>query len=162
MFNLRMPVAVLIAGSAWAASLGPSRGHLVVVGGGQVGPEIMQRIIDLAGGPEAPMVYIPTALEGDPKTAPEATFLAKAGIKHVTVLHTRDPRVADTEAFVAPLLTARAVWFEGGRQWRLVDAYLNTRTERELFRVLERGGVIAGSSAGATIQGSYLVRGAPE
>jgi cyanophycinase len=28
--------------------------------------------------------------------------------------------------------------------------------------VLARGGVIAGSSAGATIQGSYLVRGAPE
>src|SRR4030095_4405381 len=28
--------------------------------------------------------------------------------------------------------------------------------------VLARGGVIAGSSAGATIQGSYMVRGAPE
>ena len=28
--------------------------------------------------------------------------------------------------------------------------------------MLERGGVIGGSSAGATIQGDYLVRGAPE
>jgi cyanophycinase len=32
----------------------------------------------------------------------------------------------------------------------------------ELFRdVLKRGGVIGGSSAGATIQGDYLVRGSP-
>src|SRR6185436_4216153 len=45
---------------------------------------------------------------------------------------------------------------------RLVDSYLNTRTNRELWKVLKRGGVIGGSSAGATIQGSYLVRGARE
>ena len=50
----------------------------------------------------------------------------------------------------------------GGRQWRLVDSYLGTRTEREFRGVVERGGVIGGSSAGATIQGSYLVRGARE
>jgi cyanophycinase len=157
-----IPLVLLIASSAWPASLGPSQGYLVIVGGGKVGLEITQRIIDLAGGPDAPMVYIPTAEEGDPKIAAEATFLAQAGVKHVTVLHTRDPKMADTEAFVEPLRTARAVWFEGGRQWRLADAYLKTRMEKELFRVLERGGVIAGSSAGATIQGSYLVRGAPE
>ena len=54
------------------------------------------------------------------------------------------------------------MWFPGGRQWRLVDAYLGTRTQRELEAVLARGGVIGGTSAGATIQGSYLVRGARE
>lgn len=162
MCRIKISIALLIAGAAWAASLGPSRGYLVIVGGGQVGPEITTRIIELAGGPDAPMVYIPTAEEGDPRITAESTFLFKAGVKHVRILHTRDPKVADTEAFIEPLLTARAVWFEGGRQWRLADAYLNTRTEKELFRVLERGGVIGGSSAGATIQGSFLVRGAPE
>ena len=35
-----------------------------------------------------------------------------------------------------------------------------TRTESELKALLDRGGVIAGSSAGATIQGSFMVRGA--
>ncbi len=75
------------------------------------------------------------------------------------MLHTRDPKVADTEAFVAPLRTATGVWFGGGRQWRLADSYLNTRTQKELFALLDRGGVIGGSSAGATIQGSFLVRG---
>ena len=70
--------------------------------------------------------------------------------------------MADTEAFAAPLKTARGVWFAGGRQWRLVDAYMGTRTQREIEAVLARGGVVGGCSAGATIQGSYLVRGARE
>jgi cyanophycinase len=60
---------------------------------------------------------------------------------------------------VTSLKEARGVWFSGGRQWRLADAYLDTKVHRELEALLERGGVIGGSSAGATIQGSYLVRG---
>src|ERR1051326_5117845 len=106
------------------------------------------------------MIFIPTAEDGEPRMTAENTFLAKAGCKNVTILHTRDRAVADSKQFVAPLRAARAVWFEGGRQWRIADAYLNTRTEREFRGVLQRGGVIGGSSAGATIQGSYLVRGA--
>lgn len=76
-------------------------------------------------------------------------------------MHARDPAVANTEAFVAPLTTATAVWIEGGRQWRLADTYGGTRTEQALHELLARGGLIAGSSAGASIMGSYLVRGAP-
>jgi cyanophycinase len=148
------------AGPTLAATIGPSHGALVIVGGGKVGPEITQKFIELAGGLDAQMVFIPTAEDGTPKIKAEDTFLYKAGVKHVTILHTRDPKVADTEEFVKPLLTARAVWFEGGRQWRLVDSYLNTRVQKELNNMLARGGVIGGSSAGATIQGSYLVRGA--
>jgi cyanophycinase len=41
----------------------------------------------------------------------------------------------------------------------LVDAYEGTKTEEMFWEVLNRGGVIGGSSAGATIQGSYLARG---
>ena len=69
---------------------------------------------------------------------------------------------ADSDEFVAPLRAASGVWISGGRQWRLVDSYFNTRTLRELRALLDRGGVIGGTSAGATIQGSYLVRGARE
>jgi cyanophycinase len=75
------------------------------------------------------------------------------------MLHTHDPKVADTEEFAKVLRTADAVWFNGGRQWNIVDSYANTLTYREFHKVLERGGVIGGSSAGATIQGEYLVRG---
>jgi cyanophycinase len=85
--------------------------------------------------------------------------MRKFGAYNVTVLHTNDRNIANSETFVKPLLNAKAVWFGGGRQWRLVDAYKNTLTEKMIEKVLERGGVLGGSSAGATIQGSFLVRG---
>lgn len=149
---------------AASPAVGPKQGSLVVVGGGRLGPEIVDRFIQLAGGPDVPMVIIPTAGEGDKYDDGyrDRSFLVKAGVKNVTILHTRDRKVADTKEFAAPLKKARAVWFEGGRQWRLVDSYLGTETHKELVAVLNRGGVIGGSSAGATIQGSYLVRGARE
>ena len=76
---------------------------------------------------------------------------------NVHMLHTHDPKVADTEEFAKILRDAKAVWFDGGRQWNFVDSYTNTLTLKEFHKVLERGGVIGGSSAGATIQGDYLV-----
>jgi cyanophycinase len=51
------------------------------------------------------------------------------------------------------------VWFSGGRQWRHADSYLNTKAHEAFKGVLERGGVIAGTSAGASVQGSFLARG---
>jgi cyanophycinase len=124
----------------------------------------MNRFLELAGGADARIVVIPTAGEQDeyPDDWAGLRPLREAGARHITVLHTRDPRVADTERFAAPLRTATGVWIPGGRQWRLADAYLGTRTLRELKGVLERGGVVGGSSAGASIQPSYMVRGAPE
>ncbi|MGB0760370.1 MAG: cyanophycinase, partial [Rubripirellula sp.] len=46
-------------------------------------------------------------------------------------------------------------------QWRFVDAYENTKAVDLFNAVLERGGIIAGSSAGASIQAEYMVRGDP-
>ncbi len=150
--------------SLGAETVGPEKGSLVIVGGGRMGPEIVQEFIARAGGAKEPFVIIPTANEGEEwgEKYIARSFLKRAGATDVVVLHTRDPKTADTDAFVAPLKRAKGVWIDGGRQWRLADSYLNTKTHRELFSVLERGGVIGGSSAGATIQGSYLVRGAPE
>lgn len=141
--------------------IGPENGHLVIVGGNLQSDSIWQRIIDLAGGPDAPIVVIPTA-GGEPTydaNFSSAVSFRKLGARNVTVLHTYDPAVADTDEFVAPLLEAKGVFYGGGRQWRLVDAYAGTKTERAIQAVLDRGGVISGSSAGASIQGSFLARG---
>lgn len=141
--------------------VGPENGSLVVVGGAMRSPEIYQRFIELAGGPDAHIVLVPTAggAEEYDEFYPGMNAWREAGARDLTLLHTTDPEVADTEAFVEPLKTARGVFFFGGRQWRLVDAYGGTRTEEAFREVLERGGVIGGSSAGASIQGSFLVRG---
>jgi len=151
-----------------APEYGPPKGTLVIVGGGTLtGSGIQEKFIELAGGPEKNFVIVPTAggnrnAQGELIAYEEARIVApwvRLGLKHVRMLHTHDPKVADTEAFASVLRTADAVWFNGGRQWNIVDSYANTLTYREFHKVLERGGVIGGSSAGATIQGEYLVRG---
>ena len=143
-------------------NIGPARGALMIVGGGSVGADIWSRFIELAGGESANIVVIPTADEDvniSGGTSPEKEMLQHLGVKSVTVLHTRDRKQADDPNFVAPLRKATGVWFTGGRHWRLADSYLNTLAHREFKALLERGGVIAGTSAGATIQGSFMVRG---
>ena len=143
---------------------GPSKGTLIIVGGGVMPNVIFDRFFKEAGGRDAKIVVVPTAGAEDSydESARVVKMFKKAGGTNVHLLHTRDPKEADTEEFVSVLKGARAVWFAGGRQWRLVDSYLGTKTEAAFHDVLKRGGVIGGSSAGATIQGSYLVRGAPE
>jgi len=148
---------------------GPAKGTLVIVGGGSTdGTTIMEKFIELGGGAEnGKFVIVPTNNgnrnnDGSIKKYDDATVLApylKRGLKNVRMLHTADPKVADTPEFASVLKDATAVWFEGGRQWNCVDSYAGTLTLREFHNVLERGGVIGGSSAGATIQGDYLVRG---
>ena len=164
----------LIAGGAIAGAYqdtpeyGPAKGTLIIVGGGSTdGTGIVEKFIQIAGGPDKKFVVVPTAGgnkndDGSVRSYDEAQIVGswlKRGLKNVKMLHTPDPKVADTEAFVKELKDADAVWFNGGRQWNIVDSYAGTRTLAEFQKVLERGGVIAGSSAGATIQGQYLVRG---
>jgi cyanophycinase len=141
--------------------IGPAKGTLLIVGGGRLGDDIIEKFIQLAGGKDSPIVVIPTAAGRDTydNDAGGAANFRKHGCTNVTVIHTNDKAVANSENFVKPLLNAKGVWLGGGRQWRLVDSYANTLTEKLLWKVLDRDGVIGGSSAGATIQGSFLARG---
>jgi cyanophycinase len=142
-----------------SVSEGPKTGSLVIVGGGALPDTVVNRFIELAGGKDAPIVVIPTAAGSPAYNDSTLDFLRRRGATNVTLLHTYDTTVANQDEFIKPLVTAQGVWFGGGRQWRLVDAYKNTTVEKLLWDVLHRGGVIGGTSAGATIQGSFLVRG---
>ncbi len=137
-------------------------GSLVIVGGGQLPQDVVDRFVELAGGRRARIVVLPTA--GSRQAAFRAgipSFLLNANVADVRMLpHSRPAEVSSVE-FREALRRATGIWFGGGRQWNFVDAYEGT-VAVELFRdVLRRGGVIGGSSAGATIQGDYLVRGHP-
>jgi cyanophycinase len=180
-------MVVPVAGNLVAAvSSGPPKGTLILDGGGC--NAAWERFVSLAGGPERNFVFIPTGASavrmdglatGEPRpdlvyrppetsahdeqTQTLADWAARGlHVRRVTVLHTRDRKEADSEAFVAPLRTAHGVWIGSGNAGRLAAAYLDTRTCRELWAFLERGGVILGTSAGAIIPGSYTVRGRPD
>ena len=160
-------------------STGPAAGTLIVDGGGAT-ESVVRRFVELAGGHRAQIVVFATGpsairfgyrniiLNPDwPRDRKEWSqyeeYLKRwLSVDLVKVLHTRDRAVANSEAFVAPLKSATGVYLIAGNAGRYADAYLGTRTQTELIAVLARGGVIFGSSAGAIIQGSFVVRGRPD
>ena len=86
----------------------------------------------------------------------------KMGVKHATFIHTKDRNKSNTdEEFMAPLKDATGIWFGGGRQWNMSDSYYGTKSHKLMKEVLKRGGVVGGSSAGASIQARYLARATP-
>ena len=142
---------------------GPPEGHLVIVGGGMSAESgIAAKFIELGGGVGVTRVVIiptaglPTDGTGDASKAAAnmvRMFIAE-GAASVDVLHTVDRNLADTDAFAAPIRKATAVFFGGGRQWKIFDAFAGTKVQSEVRAVLSRGGVVGGSSAGASILGS--------
>jgi cyanophycinase len=121
--------------------------------------DVVKRILELAGGPDAKIVALSTG------HAPERarreglpSYFVRAGAKNITLLPARGPEELSSPEVLNALKNADCVWFGGGRQWRFVDAYDGTPGLELFHEVLERGGVICGSSAGASIQGEYLAR----
>ncbi|WP_282160701.1 cyanophycinase [Ulvibacterium marinum] len=143
-------------------TIGPEKGTLIITGDWIHGI-FQDKFLELIGGADAPIVVIPTAssseILSDEFLEKYKQRFVQSGFNNVTVLHTRDPKEANTDEFIEPIKNAMGVIFSGGRQWRHADSYLNTKAHDEFFKLLDRGGVIAGGSAGATIQGSYLARG---
>ena len=147
------------------AAIGPQKGWLILHGGGvnlKHDFEHYHRFVDLAGGTRASIVVILTAVDldmitNDFLTKYKQSWTSDYGVTDVTLMDTRDRKQAESESFVAPLKKATGVYILGGHLSNLLEVYLGTRTEREIKAVVERGGVLAGSSAGAMIQGSLLL-----
>ena len=89
-----------------ALHYGPQKGALVIAGGGSMDDTgIVEKFIQLAGGPSAKFVIVPTAggnrnQEGAVRAYKSDDVVAswlKRGLKNVKMLHTHDPKVADTD-----------------------------------------------------------------
>lgn len=140
------------------------RGWLVIEGGSYpVNPVVAEKFRELIGGADAKVLLVPTAM-ADSELNPElnAGAAKDLGLRNYELFDIRDRTQADKEEFASRIRGARGVWFGGGRPGRLADAYLGTRTHRELESFYKHGGVVGGSSAGAMILSSFLVRGGVE
>lgn len=169
-------VGVLFAWAAFASGstgaraeegrAGPQGGSLVICGGGGMPDRVRARFVELAGGANARILVVPTASESADDPGPGLDeFLAPwrpFGPASVSLLHTRSRREADDPAFAAPVDEATAIWFSGGDQSRITDAYLGTAVEAAFRRLLDRGGVIGGTSAGAAVMSRVMITGGAE
>ena len=68
---LAAAAALILALSAFAQEV-ETTGNLVLIGGGAKPPEAMRKFVELAGGPEALIVVLPTASSGSVMSRTEA------------------------------------------------------------------------------------------
>ncbi len=134
-------------------------GTLMIVGGGKLPDAVRDRFLELAGGKKGRLVVIPTASAMTEQIQRSFNYWKAQGLASVVMLHTLDPKTANDPVFVKPLTEATAAWLGGGDQSRLANAYRGTAVERELRHLLARGGVVGGTSAGASVMSSVMITG---
>src|SRR5262249_44462157 len=82
----------------------------------------------------------------------------RVGARSVDYLDATSREEADSDRFSRPLREATGVWLAGGGQGRLADMYVGTKTEKLVKKVLGRGGVVGGTSAGASAMSHTMIR----
>ena len=137
------------------------KGKLIIVGGGSMPDSLFTFFANYCGGKDQPVVYIPTATSDEEyiKTGGHLVKFTSRGFTNLSTIHTRDKAIADDPKNIALIRNAKGIFFGGGDQDLIAAAYGGTQLYKEFIALLERGGVIMGTSAGATIMGSLLVGG---
>ncbi|MEZ0373526.1 MAG: cyanophycinase [Candidatus Sericytochromatia bacterium] len=131
----------------------------MIIGGGTIPAAIIQRIISLAGGPEARIVIFPHASE-IPVEAAESTVsqFVTQGARHAEVYACKAGAM-DAEPCRRQLVQAGGIFFTGGDQNQLTKALAGTQAFRRIQELYAGGSVIAGTSAGAAVMSRVMLTG---
>ncbi len=162
---------MLLSGKSMAHADQPVRsGHLVIIGGGlrANNAHVFEKIIEYAGGAQnARFVVLPTASVMTQDAEDFCHYLTRYGVAadRSEVLHVNlnNAATATREASILEKVrNATGVYLAGGDQRRLVRLLTeedgsDTPLLAEIRKVHERGGVIAGSSAGASAQSATML-----
>lgn len=154
-----------------AAVVATAPGPAVAIGGAlrDDNAAVWSLMIELAGGPGARFVVLATA-SGDPEAAARGTIAALEAHGAVGEFLRVAPELKDVDnakavrdaALIAKVRAANGVFFTGGDQGRIVDTLRPGGVESPLLLAIRelqrRGGVIAGTSAGAAIMSRTMFR----
>jgi cyanophycinase len=157
--------------SVAATAIKSATGPAVAIGGAlrDDNAAVWSRLVELAGGPGARFVVLATA-SGDPEAAARGTIAALTAqgalAEHLRVapeLKGVDLRQAVRDpALIDKVRAANGVFFTGGEQGRIVDTLRPDGVESPLLVAIrelqQRGGVVAGTSAGAAIMSRTMFR----
>ena len=137
-----------------------ARGHLVLNGGGSKPRAVMELFVELAGGPEAPIVVFPTA-SGEPDTGEyyQQLFEDEYGCTEVSVAEVRSSEDAQDTALADRVAAAGGIFFSGGDQRRITRALLGTPVGDAVIDAHRRGAVVGGTSAGTACQSPLMITG---
>lgn len=149
-------------GAAQEHAAGISAGTLVIIGGALRldNSDVWTRVVEAAGGRGSRIAVLPLASSNPDRAGTSVSNALKTyGVEPFVV-----PRDAD-ESWLQQVASADGVYFTGGQQGRIVDALLQqdgrgTPLLEAIWSLYRRGGMIAGSSAGAAVMSRIMFRDA--
>ena len=151
--------SVMVAAAATAAGPAP-KGNLVLIGGGDKPKDAMAKFVELAGGPKASIVAIPTASEeADAASYYVKLFKEEYGCTNVVALDIKTKADAMRPDFAQRAADAGGIFFGGGDQVRITSAILGTPVGAAIARAFDRGAVVGGTSAGTACQSDPMITG---
>lgn len=136
-----------------------SGGTLMIAGGGELPERVQRQFVEMAGGAKAKIVVIPGVYVEDSFVKAYFEEWNNCGPASVHVLNASSSDEANKAEFAAPLDEATGVWLGGGQQTWLTSCYRGTLMERKIRAVLERNGVVGGTSAGAAVMSDVMITG---
>ena len=136
-------------------------GLIALVGGDEFrsGCEPMDRaILDVTGSARPALLVIPTAAaSSNPSKAADngVSYLSRLGAK-ASALMVLDEADANDGKLLSPVDSADLLYFTGGDPAHLLATLEGSLLLTKMKEALDRGAVVAGSSAGAMVMGSWM------
>ena len=140
-------------------------GPLVVIGGAEdkLGRRsVLSTFVALAGGRDARIAVVPTASSLGPEIVEvyDALF-RRLGVADVVGVRPQTREQAEDPAVVGLLEDVTGIFMTGGNQLKLSAIVSGTAFGEAILAAHRRGVVVAGTSAGASIQSSHMVAFGP-
>ena len=137
------------------------RRTLLIIGGAEdrIGRSlVLKRFVKLAGGHRSHIVVIPTASSfADEVFEAYRDVFTRLRAGDVSVVDPETRRDSNDPAMVETLDNATGVFITGGSQVKLAQNIVGTPVGDAVVRAYERGAVVAGTSAGASIMSRYMI-----
>jgi cyanophycinase len=135
------------------------KGYLIIIGGAEdkSGESIILRQAPLLLNAADRLVVLTTATEHPQETGEVyCEVFRRLGMKNTSMLNINTRRDAGDEAMCAAIRNARGLFITGGDQLRITSILGGTNACREIKALYENGGVVMGTSAGASAMSSTM------
>jgi cyanophycinase len=140
-----------------------ARGKLVAVGGAEEKEgdcAVLKEFVRLARGPKARLVVMTVATDHPEESGREYSAAFKSlGVDEVNWVDVSDRRDADDEAALELIRKATGLYFTGGDQLHVTSLLGGTEMQRLVHQRYEKGMVVGGTSAGASMMSNSMIIG---
>jgi cyanophycinase len=139
----------------------PATTSLLIIGGAEdkIGRAVvLRRFVRLAGGRRSRIVVVPTASAFPAEAvAAYSDVFTRLGVTSVTTVDPASRAAAGDPALVAQVDGATGIFMTGGNQLKLSQYVVGTPLGDAILRAHQRGAVVAGTSAGASIMSLFMI-----